>query len=103
MKHTSLCRAALAGFAVGVFSAAAYLLLGGEYLLEVPRWARIVFYPGFVAGDQAYQWVQQETIAKVVGVLTVGLTYALIGAVLGCVRPGYRRRQRERSMVSPRG
>jgi hypothetical protein len=45
----------LAGFGLGVIAASAYLLLDGEYLWNVPRWANVVFYPGFLAGFQAYQ------------------------------------------------
>lgn len=59
----------------------------------IPRWAHIVFYPGFFAGSQAYQWGTGVLASKVVGVLAVGLVYALLallmrfawGAALKCV------------------
>jgi len=71
----------LAGFGAGVASATAYLLLGGEYFWSIPRWADIVFYPGFLAGSQAYRWGLSEPTSKVVGVLAVGLTYAALAVM----------------------
>ena len=74
----------LAGFGVGVVSASAYLLLGGEYFLGIPRWAAIVFYPGFVAGLQANQWGLRVGPSQVVGVLAVGLAYATLAVLARC-------------------
>jgi hypothetical protein len=71
----------LAGFGLGVIAASAYLLLDGEYLWNVPRWANVVFYPGFLAGFQAYQWGVSVPASKVVGVLAVGLAYAVLTAL----------------------
>jgi hypothetical protein len=71
----SLCWT-LAGFSVGVVSASAYLLLGGQYFWDVPRWAFIAFRPGFFVGYAAYDWVLSQETSKVVGVLAVGLAYA---------------------------
>ena len=71
----------LAGFGVGVVSATAYLLLGGEYFLFIPRWAFIVFYPGFFVGDASYKWGLGQEAAKVVGVLAVGLAYAALATL----------------------
>jgi len=71
----------LAGFGFGVVSAATYLLLGGDYLVFVPRWALIVFYPGFLAGLKANDWGLGEASCKVVGVLAVGLAYAALAAL----------------------
>jgi hypothetical protein len=72
---------ALAGFAIGVGSATAYLLLGGEYFLSVPRWAFIVSYPGFVVGYHAYDWGLGQEASKVLGVLAVGLAYAALAVL----------------------
>jgi hypothetical protein len=69
---------ALAGFGFGVVSGTAYLMLGGEYFLFIPRWAFIVFYPGFFVGDAAYNWGLSQETSKIVGVLTVGLAYATL-------------------------
>ena len=69
-------RWALAGFGLGVVAASAYMLLGGEYLVFIPRWAEIVFYPGFLAGFQVYEWGLSQEASKVVGVLALGLAYA---------------------------
>ena len=74
----------LPGFALGVVSATAYLLLGGEYLLGIPRWAAFVFYPGFAAGVQAYEWGLRVGPSQVVGVLAVGLAYATLGVLARC-------------------
>jgi hypothetical protein len=73
----SLCWT-LAGFGVGVVSATAYLLLGGKYFLFIPRWACIVFYPGFTVGNAVYDWGLSQEAAKVVGVIAVGLAYGLL-------------------------
>jgi len=75
---------ALCGFVVGVTSGSAYLLLGGEYIASIPRWAEIIFYPGFFAGFRTFYMFHSEGPAKVIGVLAVGLTYALI-SVFACL------------------
>ena len=75
---------ALAGFGVGVVSATAYLLLGGDYFLDIPRWAAFVFYPGFAAGVQANQWGLSLAASMVVGVLAVGLAYATLAVLARC-------------------
>jgi len=77
-----VCWLALTGFTLGALSGTTYLLCDGEYLFNVPRWAAAVFYPGFVAGFQAYGWGLGEPAAKIVGVAAVGLMYALIAAAL---------------------
>jgi len=82
IKERAILWPALAGFSLGVLGGAAYLLFDGEYLFKVPRWANVVFYPGFVTGFQAYDWGLRETAAKIVGVASVGLTYALIAAIV---------------------
>lgn len=69
-------RWALAGFGLGVVAASAYLLLGGEYFVFIPRWAEIVFYPGFLVGFKVNDWGLSEQSSKVVGVLALGLAYA---------------------------
>ena len=74
----------LAGFGVGVVSATAYLLLDGEYVLGIPRWAAFVFYPGFAAGVQAYEWGLRVGPSQVVGVLAVGLAYATLAVLARC-------------------
>lgn len=72
---------ALAGFGLGVVSASVYLLLGGEYFLFIPRWAYIVFYPGFFVGNAAYDWGLSQNTSKAVGVVAVGLAYATLAAL----------------------
>jgi hypothetical protein len=69
---------ALAGFGLGVVAASAYLLLGGEYFVFIPRWATIVFCPGFLVGFKVNEWGLNEQSSKVVGVFAVGLAYAVM-------------------------
>ena len=77
-----LLRWALAGFVAGVASSSAYLLLGGDYFLFVPRWAYIVFYPGFVAGIAAFDLGLRQEAPKVVGVMVVGFSYGTLFALV---------------------
>jgi len=81
VNRRGILAAALIGFGVGGFSAAAYLLLGGDYFISTPRWADIVFYPGFVAGFKAYDLCRSEPVAKIVGVIAVGLAYGLLAGL----------------------
>ena len=72
----------LAGFGAGVLAPTIYLICGGSdgsWFAGVPLWAYVPFYPGFVAGYHYYYHFQtSEAIARVVGCITVGLTYGLI-------------------------
>lgn len=78
LKSEQTWLAAAIGAAVGSGGGWAYLLSGGSYL-NVPQWASIVFYPGFVAGNWAYaHWDVGVNTAINIGVVTVGLAYALI-------------------------
>jgi hypothetical protein len=88
--------ASLLGFLVGVLGDTAYLLLGGIYFFNVPLWSSIVFYPGFITGYRAYDdWHLGEGAAKVIGVLVVGLAYALIAALARWIWITVRRRHNE--------
>jgi hypothetical protein len=69
---------ALSGFVIGVGSATAYLLLGAEYLLDIPLWASVVFFPGFLVGFKVNAWGLDSEVSKFVGVLAVGLAYAAL-------------------------
>lgn len=74
--------AAFMGFGVGVLGGAGYLLLGGEYIFNIPRWASIAFYPGFFAGLWAINHLHVGVLmAQIIGVIAVGLTYALMAAI----------------------
>jgi hypothetical protein len=67
----------------GLLAGSAYLLLGGDTWLQVPRWASRQFYTGFFAGNWTYyHWHISMEKATVVGVITVGLTYALIALLV---------------------
>jgi hypothetical protein len=72
----------LVGFGLGILSSGAYLLLGGDYFWSVPRYARLLFYPGFAAGYRAYEWGLSESVSEVVGVLVVGIVYGLTAFLL---------------------
>ena len=74
--------AALIGFVAGVLGGAGYLLLGGDYFYNIPHWASIVFYPGFFAGFWTYDHLHVGVlVAQVIGVIAVGLAYALMAAL----------------------
>ena len=72
----------LGSFALGVSASAAYLLLGGDYFWNIPIYARVLFYPGFVAGYHAFNWGLSESMCKVAGVLAVGVVYGLVAMIL---------------------
>lgn len=81
-KPRKLWLAAGIGMGVGVLGGSAYLLLGGpEFYVIAPRWAGVIFYTGFAVGEKASVSGLSEGAAKVVGVITVGLTYALIAVL----------------------
>lgn len=66
------------GFSLGCVAATAYLLLDGRIIYGMPRWAEIVFYPGFVAGFRLNEWGLSVGASQVVGVFAVGLSYAVL-------------------------
>ena len=73
---------ALIGFGAGGLGGAGFLLSGGNYFLNIPRWASIVFYPGFFAGFWAAEHLHVGVlVAQVIGVIAVGLAYALMAAL----------------------
>ena len=76
--HPGVASWALIGFGIGVGSATAYLLLGVKYLLDIPLWASIVFFPGFPVGFKVNAWGLDKDVSEVVGVLAVGLAYAAL-------------------------
>ena len=89
--------AALIGFAAGILGGAAYLLLGGSYIFNVPLWASIAFYPGFLAGNLAYDhWHFSRDASVVIGVFAVGLGYGSLAAVAGWLGNSFRRRRLNR-------
>ena len=69
-------------FSLGVSASAAYLLLGGDYFWNIPLYARVLFYPGFVAGYRAFNWGISESVSKMVGVMAVGVVYGLLAMIL---------------------
>jgi hypothetical protein len=93
-RNLTTIRVAALGFAIGSLAGSAYLLLGGEYLFTVPRWAEITFYPGFLAGFKAYDLVHSQSLAQVIGVTAVGASYGLIGIV--CQKLWFRLRRKLR-------
>lgn len=71
-----------AGAIIGLIASWAYLLCGGDYWLFIPRWAEIVFYPGFIVGNYCYDLFGIESLAVVVGTLAVGLSYGILSVVI---------------------
>jgi len=72
---------ALIGFGIGAGSATAYLLLDGEYLWGIPDWASVVFFPVFLAGFKFNELGLSLEASKAVGVLVVGVAYAVLAAL----------------------
>ena len=67
----------------GVLAGSAYLLSGGQVIRELaPHWAAVVFYTGFVVGEKAMDLGLRLGTAEVVGVATVGLTYAAFAVLV---------------------
>lgn len=73
---------ALTGFCLGGLGSSMYLLRGGSYFFNAADWAIIVFYPGFLAGFQAYGWGVPEDYAKLIGIIAVGMTYGFVAIVM---------------------
>jgi hypothetical protein len=74
------------GFGLGEVASATYLLCGGDYSWFAPRWASVLFFPGFVAGYQVYEGTKYSlSTAEVIGCLTVGVSYALLAAGLAYI------------------
>lgn len=92
-QRSSALLASSAGFSLGCVAATAYLLLDGPVIYGIPRWAEIVFYPGFVAGFRVNEWGLSVGASQVVGVFTVGLNYAAL-ALLGLFTGRMWRRRR---------
>jgi hypothetical protein len=78
------------GTALGAGGAALYLAMDGAVVLFVPRWARIVFAPGFAVGRLLYGEGLGSTGCAVAGCLAVGLSY---GAALIALLALFRRRR----------
>lgn len=77
-KQLSVLPAPAVGFSLGCVAATAYLSLDGRVIYGIPRWAEIVFYPGFVAGFRVNEWGLSVGASQVVGVFAVGLSYAVL-------------------------
>lgn len=77
-QRRSIMPAAAVGFSLGCIAATAYLLLDGRIIYGIPRWAEIVFYPGFVAGFRVNEWGLSVGASQIVGVFAVGLSYAAL-------------------------
>lgn len=77
-QRVSALLASSVGFSLGSVAATAYLLLDGRVIYGIPRWAEIVFYPGFVAGFRVNAWGLSVGASQVVGVFAVGLSYAVL-------------------------
>ena len=56
-----------------------YIAAGGKTVLGVPDWAKVIFYPGFLAGDWFYGNIfSSMKPAHIFGLLAVGITYGLL-------------------------
>ena len=88
---------ALTGFGVGVSSVTAWILLDGS-ILFTPRWASVVFFPGFLAGFKVNGWGLGELASAVVGVLAVGLAYAALAILARFTWFALQRRRRSAAL-----
>lgn len=75
------------GFAAGFIAAAIYVFLGGNTFLFVPRWAFIIFYPGFWTGGITYAFVDDAFpdgfaywLGVAIGCVTVGMFYSVLAS-----------------------
>ena len=70
------------GFLVGVLAPSFYLLFGGSDFWNVPRWAVVLFYPGFWTGFYLHEnIIHSRAAAHVVGCITVGICYGGIALI----------------------
>ena len=101
-RHPGVASWALIGFGIDIGSATAYQLLGGEYLWDIPHWASVVFFPGFLVGFKVNEWALDKDASKVVGVLAVGLAHAAlaISAWFAWFALQHRRRSTALSQIS---
>lgn len=85
-------RAAVVGFATGLVLSVGYIMSGGSSVWP-PRWASILFSPGFAAGFFVYNHVSDDNIIPAtIGCLTVAITYAIIFGLLFAVFQRWSRR-----------
>lgn len=69
----------LLGLLIGVLAPTIYLLAGGSEYFTAPRWATVVFWPGFFAGYNWHEHVMRDVMAaKVAGCIANGVAYALV-------------------------
>jgi hypothetical protein len=76
------------GFAVGTLSSMAYLRFGswGLFYTPEPLWARIVFFPGLLAGHLLYDaGCQSIPVCLAVGVCSMGVVTSIMGLALAII------------------
>jgi len=82
MTRSRLFRYSVAGFAVGTLLSAASLRWGSWDVFYVPDplWARIVFFPGLVAGHLLYDaGCESIPVCLGVGIVSMGVVTSLVG------------------------
>jgi len=73
-----MLKAFLIGVMAGLISSGLYILVGGGTWLFIPKWAWILYLPGFLAGFSWFEHYGSITLAHFVGWVTVGISYGIV-------------------------
>jgi hypothetical protein len=88
MTGSRLLAYPVVGFAVGTLSSMAYLRFGswGPFYTPEPLWARIVLFPGLLAGHSLYEaGCQSIPVCVAVGVGSMGVVTSIMGLALAVI------------------
>lgn len=69
------------GFTLLFLASWLYILLGGDYWLFVPLWIEVIAYPGLLVGNTCYELFGNESLALLLGTVTIGLFYGFVFVV----------------------
>lgn len=90
-KHRPLLFLFLLGSLVGLVAPILYLVGGGDVFLNVPTWATILYFPGFLIGNLFYNSIGFSG-AVTTGIFTLVLCYGLLALGIGLLIVGSRKR-----------
>jgi hypothetical protein len=89
MTRSRLLRYSVVGFAVGTLLSTVYLFFGswGVFYTPEPLWARIVFFPGLLAGHLLYYEAGLESIPVciVVGIGSMGVVTSIMALAIAII------------------
>lgn len=95
-RYKTLLKFSIYGFCAGTLLSSAYVLFGpwGWNYWPDPLWARIVLFPGIVAGYLVYDAGRHSVLAcQIVGVAIMGIVAAMMGGGWAVVIGVWKRRQ----------